>query len=394
MVLVTLAAGNTNTARVLTDSDDYGPGDTVTVTGTGWQPGETVTLSFHEDPLAHEDRILIAVANDSGSFVNKDFVPEDHDVSVRFVLTAIGQTSGLRAQTTFTDDNKITFSLTAGGSAISAFASIAAGVCQGAFAQSRQGSNLDSATANRIIDLSSTPTGATFYSGSVCAGPATITSVTILSGKAQIAFSFRINTAGSYTIDGDGPFTGNNDASATITVTAPANTAPVLSGVPATATINELAPYTFDANATDTQAPPQTLTFSLTGTVPAGAAIDPSTGVFTWTPTEAQGPGTFSFNVRVTDNGSPALFDEDPVSISVSEVNQAPLLNTIGNKNASEGTQLTFTATAVDGDLPANSLSFSLVGAPAGAAINATSGVFTWTPGEAMVGPLRVSRSR
>jgi hypothetical protein len=42
---------------------------------------------------------------------------------------------------------------------------------------------------------------------------------------------------------------------------------------------------------------------------------------------------------------------------------------------------LTFTATATDPDIPANTLSFSLdEGAPAGAAIHSTTGVFTWTP--------------
>ena len=32
--------------------------------------------------------------------------------------------------------------------------------------------------------------------------------------------------------------------------------------------------------------------------------IDASTGVFTWTPTEAQGPGSYTFDVIVSD-GSP-----------------------------------------------------------------------------------------
>jgi hypothetical protein len=51
----------------------------------------------------------------------------------------------------------------------------------------------------------------------------------------------------------------------------------------------EMAPYTFTATATDPDLPAQTLTFSLVG-APAGAAIDSSSGVFSWTPTEAQGP--------------------------------------------------------------------------------------------------------
>src|SRR5437016_12804387 len=38
-------------ATVKTDAADYAPGTTVTITGTGWQPGETVTLSMVESPL-------------------------------------------------------------------------------------------------------------------------------------------------------------------------------------------------------------------------------------------------------------------------------------------------------------------------------------------------------
>jgi hypothetical protein len=44
------------------------------------------------------------------------------------------------------------------------------------------------------------------------------------------------------------------------------------------------------------------------------------------------------------------------VTLTVTEVNVAPVLGAIGNKNASEGTALTFTATATDVDLPANTL--------------------------------------
>jgi hypothetical protein len=50
-----------------------------------------------------------------------------------------------------------------------------------------------------------------------------------------------------------------------------------------------------------------TLTFSLDPAAPAGASIDPASGLFTWTPSEAQGPASYVIIVRVTDNGSPAL---------------------------------------------------------------------------------------
>jgi hypothetical protein len=79
-----------------------------------------------------------------------------------------------------------------------------------------------------------------------------------------------------------------------------ANAAPAIANVPASATIPELSPYTFTATATDSDLPAQTLTFSLVG-APTGATIDGTTGAFSWTPTEAQGPGSYPFTVRVSD---------------------------------------------------------------------------------------------
>ena len=62
MVLVTAAGepSDPNLATVSTDKEDYSPGDTVIVTGAGWEPGETVSLLFHEDvdPPIHPDKTL------------------------------------------------------------------------------------------------------------------------------------------------------------------------------------------------------------------------------------------------------------------------------------------------------------------------------------------------
>ena len=45
------------------------------------------------------------------------------------------------------------------------------------------------------------------------------------------------------------------------------------------------------------------------------------------------------------------------------------------------GTPVTFTATATDADVPANTLTFSLdAGAPSGSTINGSTGAFSWTP--------------
>ena len=146
-------------------------------------------------------------------------------------------------------------------------------------------------------------------------------------------------------------------------------------------TVNEMTELTFDADATDPDVPANTLTFSLVG-APVGASIVGSTGVFTWTPTEEQGPGTYTFTVKVTDNGTPNLSDEEEITVTVNEVNRNPVLSLIGDKTVNEMTELTFNADATDPDVPANTLTFSLVGAPVGASIVGSTGVFTWTPTE------------
>jgi Glycosyl hydrolase catalytic core/Ricin-type beta-trefoil lectin domain-like/Putative Ig domain len=155
------------------------------------------------------------------------------------------------------------------------------------------------------------------------------------------------------------------------------DTAPVLAAIPPLSG-NEGVPLTFTASATDPDLPANALTYSLVG-APGGASINPGTGVFTWTPAETQGPGSFNFTVRVSDGN---LTDDLPVSIAVNETNTAPVLAAIPPQTVRQSNLLTFTASAADADLPANSLTYSLVGAPSGALIDANTGAFTWTPTE------------
>lgn len=64
-------------ATVKTDKDDYAPGETVTITGNGWEAGEQVTLLLQEDvnPPFHDDRTLAAVADASGNILNNEYSP-------------------------------------------------------------------------------------------------------------------------------------------------------------------------------------------------------------------------------------------------------------------------------------------------------------------------------
>ncbi|MBI5855343.1 MAG: PQQ-dependent sugar dehydrogenase, partial [Nitrospirae bacterium] len=125
-------------------------------------------------------------------------------------------------------------------------------------------------------------------------------------------------------------------------------------------TVDESVLLQFTATATDLDSPLSGLTYSLAdgavGQAPAGASIGLSTGGFTWTPTEAQGPGTYTFDVMVADNGLPALSDHETITVTVNEVNAAPTAVPDPTGATTEDTPLTINVvgndTDVDGPLP------------------------------------------
>jgi uncharacterized repeat protein (TIGR01451 family) len=172
----------------------------------------------------------------------------------------------------------------------------------------------------------------------------------------------------------------NNTTSTSTTVTIPPNQPPVLDPI-ADQNGDEGTAITFTATASDPDSK-ASLTFSLDPGAPAGASINASTGAFTWTPTEAQGPGTFPVTVRVSDNGSPVpSSDFQTINITVDEVNLPPALAPIADRTTEVGQAVTLTATASDPDIPAGDLTFSLeAGAPAGAAIDPVTGEFSFSP--------------
>ena len=57
-----------------------------------------------------------------------------------------------------------------------------------------------------------------------------------------------------------------------------------------------------------------------------------------------------SVTFTATDDGTPALSDAETILITVNEVNDAPVLDPIGNQTVNELALLTFTATATGGN--------------------------------------------
>ncbi|MBL8287863.1 MAG: tandem-95 repeat protein [Rubrivivax sp.] len=167
----------------------------------------------------------------------------------------------------------------------------------------------------------------------------------------------------------------------TITVAA-ANAAPQITTTPIT-TAAVGAAYSYDVNASDPNG--DTLAYSLTQ-APSGMTINAANGLIAWTPTAAQA-GAQAVTVRVADPGG--LAATQSFTITVAAANAAPQITTSPVTTASVGAAYSYDVNATDpnGDV----LTWSLTQAPAGMAINASTGLIAWTPSSAQTGSQAVT---
>ena len=100
------AGGSSPTIQ--SDKDDYPPGATVTLTGSGWQPGESVHIYVNDDQGKTWSRDADVTANANGNITDSFNLP-DWFVAT-YSVKATGA-SGAVANTSFTDGN-VTFSPT------------------------------------------------------------------------------------------------------------------------------------------------------------------------------------------------------------------------------------------------------------------------------------------
>lgn len=101
------------------------------------------------------------------------------------------------------------------------------------------------------------------------------------------------------------------------------NTPPVFTAPPegTNIAINVGVNLSVDCTATDSDLLPQTLTYSLL-TGPSGAAVDSSSGNFTWRPDVSQSDSVNPVKVVVTDNGTPSLSATNDFSVTVNPLTQ------------------------------------------------------------------------
>jgi hypothetical protein len=154
---------------------------------------------------------------------------------------------------------------------------------------------------------------------------------------------------------------------------------PPLLHVPSNQIINELNTLVVTNSADDPDLPTQTLAFALVS-APSGVNLDPRSGILTWTPTEAQGPGTNLITLRVFDNGSPSLSATQSFLVTVREANSQPTLAPINDQTIDELALLTITNAASDSDLPVQTLTFALIAAPYGVNLDPITGILTLGP--------------
>jgi hypothetical protein len=101
----------------------------------------------------------------------------------------------------------------------------------------------------------------------------------------------------------------------TINAVAPTNSPPTLLPI-ANQTVNAGQIVAFTASATDTDQPPQTLSYVLLAG-PTNAMLNTNSGAFSFRPLVTQAGSTTSFTVKVFDNGSPSLSATQSFSVVV-----------------------------------------------------------------------------
>ena len=116
--------------------------------------------------------------------------------------------------------------------------------------------------------------------------------------------------------------------------------------------------------------------YSVSGNVPVGVSLTSSTGLFSWTPTEAQGGSSYDLTISVTDG---KYTDNENITIFVNKVNNAPILQLDQQVYTTQYFDFSYSVKATDDSSEA--LSYSLSGSsPSGLSISRGDGIISWTP--------------
>jgi hypothetical protein len=163
-----------------------------------------------------------------------------------------------------------------------------------------------------------------------------------------------------------------------------ANTPPLLSAV-SNRTINVGVNLVITNSASDSDTPPQTLTFSLAHG-PTNAAVVSSNGVFTWRPLVTQANSTNPVTLVVTDNGTPNLSATQSFVVTVSP------LTLPGIASSLSAAQFSLSVTGQTGPDYAVQTSTNLFDWTTLLITNSPAMPFSWSDTNSPTGPLRFYR--
>ncbi|MGQ0508158.1 MAG: Ig-like domain-containing protein [Myxococcaceae bacterium] len=176
----------------------------------------------------------------------------------------------------------------------------------------------------------------------------------------------------TYTLTDDGSPARTATGTVNVTVT---NVAPtILSMGPTTGT--EGTPYTYNPTVMDSDGPGATWSKDMDT---CGGTINPTTGAYTFTPMGPVPPASCVVGVRVCDGGIPNQCVTQTTTVTLTAVNNPPVVNSSAPTTATEDTPYTYNATFSDADGPSDVWTKGLADT-CGGSINATTGVYTFTP--------------
>jgi hypothetical protein len=111
----------------------------------------------------------------------------------------------------------------------------------------------------------------------------------------------------------------------TLNAVTPPNTPPVLASI-TNRTVNVGQTVAFTASVTDTDSPPQTLTFALLAGA-TNATLNTNSGAFSFRPLVTQANSTNGFTLKVADNGTPSLSATQSFSVFVNSLSAPGISN-------------------------------------------------------------------
>jgi Putative Ig domain/Bacterial Ig domain len=159
-------------------------------------------------------------------------------------------------------------------------------------------------------------------------------------------------------------------------------------------TVDEGRQLSFQARATDPDMA-EVLTLNVLA-LPLGASFQSRssatgtvTGIFDWTPVEGQGNANYTMKLVASDG---FFVRSENVTVHVNDVNLAPVISVSSGVSVLETSRITFKVTAIDPDIPPETILFSCDKCSAiGASFDTTSGNFTWIPAEGQFGDYNIT---